>query len=58
MMKVVRVCFDRVVFWSYHFCSVVVGPAQYGKAASTVETFLEVSVVQEWQDETDRGIWG
>ena len=43
---------DFVGFLGYHFCSVVVGPSDkyggwkgggWGQAASTVETFLEVS---------------
>ena len=47
---------ECVDFWFFHCCSMVVGPVGYGQADSTVETFMEVSVVQEWRDETDRWI--
>ena len=49
---------DCVKFWSCHCCYVVFGPSGLGQAASTVETFLEVSVEREWRDETDRWILG
>ena len=32
-----------VDFWACHCCYVVVGPAVYGQAVSTMETILEVS---------------
>ena len=42
-MEVGRVGVDCVEFQAYHCYSVVEGPVGLGKAASTVETFLEVS---------------
>ena len=57
-MEFVRVGVDCVAFWSCHCCYVLVGLAIQDQASSTVETFLEVSVAQEWRYETNRWIFG
>ena len=57
-MEVGRAGVECVAFWACHFCSVVVGPSVQGQADFTMETFLEVSVAREWQDDTNGWVLG